>query len=227
MRILFIEDDEQLGEVTRRALLTQGWTVDWLQAADGLVALLRQTAFDVLLLDVGLPGLDGFSALHALRAAGIKTPVLMLTARDQVADRVHGLSLGADDYLIKPFALAELFARVNALARRATDFVSSTRTLGNLLIDVATKEVRINNQRVELLPREWAVLHFLIRNSGRVVSKEQILDALFGWDDAPSANAAEVYVSRLRAKISAASVSIQTVRGFGYRLIAPSDTPRA
>jgi two-component system OmpR family response regulator len=223
MRILFIEDDEQLGEVTRRALLSQGWTVDWLRGAAGLVGLLRQAAFDVLLLDIGLPGVDGFTAVQQVRAAGIKTPVLMLTARDQVADRVQGLSVGADDYLVKPFALAELFARVNALVRRSSAFVSPILVLGNLSFNVASKRVLIDDQPIELLPREWAVLHYLLRNSGRVVSKEQILDALFGWEDAPSANAAEVYVSRLRAKISAATISIQTVRGFGYRLNPPSD----
>lgn len=221
MRILFVEDDEQLGEVTRRALMSQGWMVDWLRSAATLVSTLRQTDFDVLLLDIGLPDEDGFSALSRVRAAGLSLPVLILTARDQVDDRVHGLSVGADDYLIKPFALAELLARINALVRRSSAMVSATTRFGNLCIDVTTKQASIDNQPVELLPREWAVLHFLLRHIGRVVSKEQILDAVFGWDDAPSPNAAEVYVSRLRAKISAATVSIRTVRGFGYMLTPP------
>ncbi len=223
MRVLFVEDDEQLGEVTRRALMSQGWMVDWLRSAATLVATLRRTEFDVLLLDIGLPDEDGFSALSRVRAAGLSLPVLMLTARDQIDDRVHGLSVGADDYLIKPFALAELLARVNALVRRSSAMVSPTTHFGNLCINVTTKQALIDNQPVELLPREWAVLHFLLRHIGRVVSKEQILDAVFGRDDAPSPNAAEVYVSRLRAKISAASVSIRTVRGFGYMLTPPGD----
>ncbi|HQT42416.1 MAG TPA: response regulator transcription factor [Halothiobacillus sp.] len=223
MRILFIEDDEQLGEVTHRALMTQGWVVDWLRSAANLTSILRQEAFDVLLLDIGLPGIDGLAALHCLRSAGIKTPVLMLTARDQVEDRVRGLSAGADDYLVKPFALAELLARVNALVRRTAAFVTNEMTLGNLTMDLSAKRVFVANTSIELLPREWAVLHYLLRNIGRVVSKEQIIDAIFGWDNPPSANAAEVYVSRLRAKLSAAEISIQTVRGFGYMLTNPAD----
>lgn len=221
MRILFVEDDATLGEVTLRALGTQSWAVDWVREANNLNHLVQSGQFDLILLDVGLPGVDGLTALRRLRVAGIKTSVLLLTARDAVDERVQGLQCGADDYLIKPFALAELLARIQAVMRRVHAFVTDDITLGNLRMDLAAKRLFINQKSVELLPREWAVLYYLLKNMGRVVSKEQILSAIFNWDKSPGSNTAEVYVSRLRTKLAEADVKIQTVRGFGYLLETP------
>lgn len=218
MRILFVEDDIALGEVTARALRSQSWVVDWIKVAESLPSALEAASFDLIVLDVGLPGIDGFEALRRLRAQGNRAPVLMLTARDAVEDRVIGLQTGADDYLVKPFALAELLARIQALARRANAFHSDEIVLGKLRMSLTAKRVFIGQQPIELLPREWAVLLYLLKNVDKVVSKEQILDAVFGWNDAPANNTIEVYVSRLRTKLVATKVIIRTIRGFGYLL---------
>lgn len=218
MRILFVEDDIALGEVVVRALQSQGWAIDWIKAAESIPSSLQSASYDLIVLDVALPGVDGFEALRRLRGQGNDTVVLMLTARDAVEDRVHGLQTGADDYLTKPFALAELLARIRALTRRANSLLNDEIVLGQLRMDLSAKRVSVDGQAIELLPREWAVLFYLLKNVGRVVSKEQILEAVFGWSDAPANNAIEVYVSRLRSKLVNAKLSIRTVRGFGYLL---------
>jgi two-component system OmpR family response regulator len=170
-------------------------------------------------LDIGLPGIDGFEVVRRLRARGSAIPVLLLTARDAVEDRVRGLELGADDYLVKPFATAELVARIRALARRNTP-KPALLTLGQLSLDTAAKRARVGERVIDLSVREWAVLEYLLQHGGRVLSKQQIVDAIAPWGDDLTLNAVEVYISRLRLKIADAGVNIRTIRGFGYMLEA-------
>lgn len=216
MRILLVEDDASLGETTVRALRSQSWVVDWTKNGESVANAARLVNYDLILLDVGLPDIDGFEVVRRLREQKKGMPILMLTARDAVEDRVHGLQIGADDYLVKPFALTELLARIQALARRYHARESNELLLGKLRVDLIAKRAFLSDKPVELLPREWAVLVYLLTHSGKVVSKEQILDAISGWDETPSGNAIEVYISRLRAKLSNAGISIRSIRGFGY-----------
>jgi len=221
LHILLVEDDPVLADGLLRALSAQAMTVQLVR--DGIAAdtALQRTAsvptFDVAVLDIGLPGIDGFEVVRRLRARGGAMPVLLLTARDAVEDRVRGLETGADDYLVKPFATAELIARIRALARRHAP-PSSVLALGRLSLDSATRRARIGDRAVELSVREWGVLEYLLQHAGRVVSKQQILDAILPWGDDVTFNAVEVYVSRLRLKLEGADVAIRTIRGFGYLL---------
>lgn len=221
MQILLVEDDAVLADGLGRVLQAQGIGVEL--AHDGLRAdqLLQAGSYAVAVLDIGLPGIDGFEVVRRLRARGASLPVLLLTARDAVEDRVHGLELGADDYLVKPFATAELVARIRALARRNAP-APQALSAGRLVLDVAARRARIGDKPVELSVREWAVLEYLLQHSGRVVSKQQIIDAIQPWGDDLTLNAVEVYVSRLRGKLEDAGVVIRTIRGFGYLFdIAP------
>ncbi|MDQ2821815.1 MAG: response regulator transcription factor [Pseudomonadota bacterium] len=219
MQVLLVEDDAVLSDGLTRVLQAHGMQVD--VAADGLVAdgLLLNPRCSVAVLDIGLPGIDGFEVVRRLRARGSKLPVLLLTARDAVEDRVRGLELGADDYLVKPFATAELVARIRALARRNAA-PSSILTAGQLTLDPDTRRARIGTRPVELSVREWAVLEYLLQQVGRVVSKQQIIEAILPWGDDLTTNAVEVYVSRLRLKLPDAGLEIRTIRGFGYMLEA-------
>jgi DNA-binding response OmpR family regulator len=167
--------------------------------------------------DIGLPGIDGFEIVRRLRARGSNMPVLLLTARDAVEDRVRGLETGADDYLVKPFATPELVARIKALARR-NGAKPVLLALGRLSLDTDAKRARVGDRLVELSVREWAVLEYLLQHGGRVVSKQQIIEAILPWGDDLTLNAVEVYISRLRLKIADAGVAIRTIRGFGYML---------
>jgi DNA-binding response OmpR family regulator len=220
MRILLVEDDPALSDATRRALAAQGWTVDCTARGEPVPASLRQDPYDLVLLDIGLAGIDGFETLRRVRGQGSITPVLMLTARDAVEDRVRGLEGGADDYLVKPFAMAELVARVRVLTRRAQARSGDTLCVGQLRMDLAARRLFAGDAPVDISAREWHVLEFLLARVGKVVSKEQILQGIAGWDESLSENAIEVYVSRLRGKIDVAGVRIRTVRGFGYLLEA-------
>jgi DNA-binding response OmpR family regulator len=217
MQILLVEDDAVLADGLVRVLQGQGMLVEL--ARDGLGAdqLLAAGTYAVAVLDIGLPGIDGFEVVRRLRARGSSLPVLLLTARDAVEDRVHGLELGADDYLVKPFATPELVARIRALARRNGPAASSLAA-GRLVLDVAARRARVGDKALDLSVREWAVLQYLLQHSGRVVSKQQIVDAIQPWGDDLTLNAVEVYVSRLRAKLEDAGVAIRTIRGFGYLL---------
>lgn len=216
MRILLVEDDPSLGETTARALRSQNWVVDWAKNGESVANAVRLVNYDLVLLDVGLPDIDGFEVLRRLRDQHKAMPVLMLTARDAVEDRVHGLQLGADDYLVKPYALTELLARIQALSRRYHARERNELLLGTLRIDLIAKRAFLADKPLELLPREWAVLVYLLSNIGKVVSKEQIMEAISGWDETPSANAIEVYISRLRTKLAGSGISIRSIRGFGY-----------
>ena len=218
MHILVVEDDAVLADGLRRVLGSHGMAVE--VVANGMQAdqlLQRAVAAEVVVLDIGLPGLDGFEVVRRLRARGSAVPVLLLTARDAIEDRVRGLELGADDYLVKPFATAELVARVKALARRHAPRLTGL-ALGKLSLDVDARRARVGDKVVELSVREWAVLEYLLQHAARVVSKQQIIDAILPWGDDITPNAVEVYISRLRLKIADGGVSIRTIRGFGYML---------
>lgn len=215
MRMLVVEDDRLLADGLVTVLSRAGHAVD--HAATGKYAdsLLARTAYDLVVLDVGLPDIDGFEVLRRLRMRRSPTSVLVLTARDAVDDRVHGLDLGADDYLTKPFSVTEFEARVRALLRRNLP-LETTLAIAGLSIDQSAKRVRVHDKPVDLTPREWALLELFVARPGRVLSKEQIAESLLNVDGELSPNAIEVHVSRLRAKIESAGVRIRTVRGFGY-----------
>jgi len=220
LRILLVEDDAALADTTMRAFHAQGWAVDWSTRGEQVTVSVAQDPYDLVVLDIGLAGIDGFETLRRLRAGGHSTPVLMLTARDAVEDRVRGLEGGADDYLVKPFAISELVARARVLTRRAQARSGDVLSLGELRMDLGAKRVFIGEAAVEISAREWSVLEYLLARVGKVVSKEQILQGIAGWDESLSENAVEVYVSRLRGKLEPAGVRVRTVRGFGYLLEA-------
>jgi DNA-binding response OmpR family regulator len=217
MHVLLVEDDAVLADGLTRILEAQGMQVEVLNNGALADQLLQNAAPDVAVLDIGLPGIDGFEVVRRLRARGSSMPVLLLTARDAVEDRVRGLETGADDYLVKPFATPELVARIKALARRNAA-KPALLALGRLSLDIGAKRARIGERLVELSVREWAVLEYLLQHGGRVVSKQQIIEAILPWGDDLTLNAVEVYISRLRLKISDAGVAIRTIRGFGYML---------
>ena len=215
MRILVVEDDALLASGLARVLERWGHAVD--KASTGIQAdnLLQRASYELVVLDVGLPDIDGFEVLRRMRQRRSRTNVLVLTARDAVEDRVHGLDLGADDYLTKPFAIAEFEARVRALLRR-TSVPPGPRVFRGLSVDTDVNRVKVNDIAVDLTVREWALLELCLARPGRVLSKEQIAQQLVNYDDSLSPNTVEVYVSRLRAKIEPGGVKIRTVRGFGY-----------
>jgi DNA-binding response OmpR family regulator len=219
MHVLLVEDDAVLADGLVRVLAGSGMQIAL--ATDGLAAdqLLQKSAPDVVVLDIGLPGIDGFEVVRRLRARGSNLPVLLLTARDAVEDRVRGLELGGDDYLVKPFATPELVARIRALARRNAPR-ANLLALGQLVLDTSARRARIGERTIELSVREWAVLEHLMQQAGRVVSKQQIIDAILPYGDDLTLNAVEVYVSRLRLKLVDAGIAIRTIRGFGYLLEA-------
>jgi len=220
MRILVVEDDSLLAEGLMRVLSRAGHAAD--HAANGTQAdkALRANLYALVVLDIGLPDIDGFEVLRRLRSRQSQTNVLVLTARDAVEDRVHGLDLGADDYLTKPFSITEFEARVRALLRR-TSLPAGAVSIGQLKVDVEAKSIRCGEAAIDLTAREWALLELFMARPGRVLAKEQIAQQLADYDSHLSANAIEVYVSRLRSKIESAGVRIRTVRGFGYLWEAP------
>ncbi|PVZ16073.1 MULTISPECIES: response regulator [unclassified Pseudomonas] len=219
MRVLLVEDHPQLAETLAQMLKGEGLTVDVLN--DGLAAdhALASEDYAMAVLDVGLPRLDGFQVLQRLRDRGQHLPVLMLTARSDVKDRVHGLNLGADDYLAKPFELSELEARVKALLRRTLLGGERSQRCGQLVYEVDSRRFTLQGQPLVLTSREQAVLAALIARPGRVMSKEQLASQVFGLDEDASADAIEIYVHRLRKKLGQA-VAIVTFRGLGYLLEA-------
>ena len=218
MRILIVEDDPSLASGLSRILEAEGYAVDVTSRGEDAVQAARQERFDMVILDVGLPGMDGFEVLRRLRNAEYRAPVLVLTARDTVNDRVHGLDLGADDYMAKPFAMPELTARVRALIRRSQAQIGPKIVHGPLTLDTVARRAYLQNEPLDLAAREWAVLEVLLGKVEKIVSKESIIQAVAGWDEELSPNAIEVYISRLRSKLERAGVKIRTVRGFGYML---------
>jgi DNA-binding response OmpR family regulator len=220
MRILVVEDNDLVADALTLGLGAAGFVVDRVASAEAAHNALATEHFDLLVVDVGLPGQDGLSLVRRLRGGGATQPVLILTARDTLAIKVEALNLGADDFLLKPFEQDELIARCRALIRRANLYAGEQVNLGRLRLDVAGRILRVDETPVELTGREWLVLECLVLNSGRVVSKERLQQAIAGFDQALTPNAVEVYVSRVRAKVGDAAV-IRTVRGLGYRLDEP------
>lgn len=216
MRILLAEDDPQLGESLKAALALDGYAVTWLRRGDEVADAVRAAAYDLLILDIGLPGRSGLEVLRALRRKGLAVPVMMLTARDAVADRVAGLDVGADDYLSKPFDMDELFARLRSLLRRASGALSPTLVAGPLEVCPRTHEVRFQGGVLALPAKPAAVLELLLRNRGRFVSRARIEEDLYSRGEDVGSNTVEVYVSQLRKQLGADS--IETLRGVGYRL---------
>jgi DNA-binding response OmpR family regulator len=221
MYILVVEDDARIANLVERALRSAGHRADVVH--DGAEGLTRAElgSYDLIVLDVMLPGMDGFAVARELRKNRVRIPILMLTARDAVADRVSGLDAGADDYLTKPFALEELLARVRALARRPADVVEGeVLRVGDLAVDLARRDVRRGAAAVELTAKEFDLLTYLARNAGRVLSRSQIMDHVWGYDAEPASNVVDIYVHYLRDKIDRDSPQplIRTVRGVGYTL---------
>ncbi|MDH5540279.1 MAG: response regulator transcription factor [Rhizobacter sp.] len=215
MRILLVEDDKILADALSRALVQSAYAVDIADTGERADHALATQGYDLVILDIGLPGLNGLDVLRRVRSRKLQVPVLLLTALDTVADRVRGLDLGADDYLTKPFDLPELEARVRALLRRGTQS-SVFLQHGRLRLDTVGRRVFYDDQPVELSARELAVLELLLMREGRVVSKEHMVNHLYGWADEVGANAIEVYVYRIRRKLQPLGCEIRTVRGMGY-----------
>jgi two-component system, OmpR family, response regulator len=218
MRILVAEDDAVLAEAVQRSLRQSGHAVDWVKNGAEADCALAAERFDLLILDLGLPKKSGIDVLKRLRAGASRLPVLILTARDGVTDRVRGLDAGADDYLAKPFDLAELEARVRALTRRGMSGGSTLMRHGALAYDQVGRVASLNGAPLELSGRELNLLEILLARAGRMVSKDQLVSHLCEWGEEVSPNAIEVYVHRLRRKLEPGGVRIVTVRGLGYRL---------
>jgi DNA-binding response OmpR family regulator len=214
MRVLLVEDDRMIAEGMRTALRQDGHAVDWV--ADGAIAAesLRNTRFDLVLLDLGLPGMDGLSVLRDLRSRKDQTPVIVVTARDDVRSSIAGLDAGADDYVVKPFDLNEVSARIRAVARRSSGRGDSVIEHRGIRLDPVTREVQLRGTSVNLSVREFAVLEALLLRPGAVLSRGQLEDRVYGWGDEIESNAVEVYVHSLRRKLG--SDAIRTLRGAGY-----------
>jgi two-component system OmpR family response regulator len=218
MKVLLIEDDATLGRALQEFLSNHDYATDWLADGERALSALKNYTYDLIVLDLNLPGVDGLEVLRTLRADGNPVPVLILTARDNLADRVAGLDAGADDYLTKPFELAELAARVRALARRHNGNAQSLIEFGSLTFDGVHRELRVAGQRLALSVRELSVLEMLLLRPEKIVTKQQIVQKLSVIDADFSENAVEVYIYRLRKRLEGVGVAIQTVRGFGYSL---------
>lgn len=216
MRVLIAEDDPLLADGLARALGAAGHSARVAGAGEDADRMASSDEHDLVVLDVGLPGIDGFEVLRRLRARGDAARVMMLTARDAIEDRVHGLDLGADDYMTKPFSLDEFEARVRALLRRADLPAASVIEIGPMHIDLTGRRLKIHGNPVELTTREWALLCLFLRHPERVLSKDEIIEEMCNQNEHVAPNTVEVYVSRLRAKIEPAGVRLRTVRGFGY-----------
>ena len=218
MRVLVVEDEKKTASFIRKALQAEGFAVDVCHNGDEAWAAARATPFDAIVLDIMLPGRDGLSLLRQLRERKNATPVLLLSARGEVNERVEGLNAGADDYLPKPFVIAELIARVRALGRRGSETKSPLLRVGDLTLDTVTREARRAGATIELTTREYRLLEFLMRSAGRICGRMAILEKVWDYDFDPGSNLVDVNVMRLREKIDAGSESklLHTVRGIGY-----------
>jgi len=214
MRVLLVEDDPLLGEGLYTGLKQDGYAVDWMHDGKMAEAALDVEHFDILILDLGLPKQDGLHVVQKLRDKGNSIPVLILTARDSLDDRIKGLDVGADDYMTKPFDLEELNARMRALLRRSAGRAAPKLTHGNLTLDPAAHEARYNNAILDLPPKEYAVLQTLLENVGKVISKTKLQETLYSWENDVASNALEVHIHHLRKKLG--SNFIRTIRGVGY-----------
>ncbi|WP_343733251.1 response regulator transcription factor [Duganella sp.] len=218
MRLLLVEDDPMIGESIEEGLRGESYAVDWVRNGREVELALAGVAYDLMLLDLGLPGKQGMDVLRATRARGDDLPVLIITARDGTPARVEGLDAGADDYLVKPFDLDELLARIRALLRRRVSRTRSVIEHGSLRLDLASHEATLDGQPVKLSAREFSVLRALLDNPGSVVSKAQLEEKLYGWNSEVESNTVDVYVHHLRKKFG--SDFIKNVRGVGYKIAA-------
>ncbi|CEN56430.1 response regulator transcription factor [Candidatus Methylopumilus turicensis] len=218
MKILLVEDDAALGHAMSVSLNRAGYHVNWAHEGHEADVALHEQLFDAVILDLGLPKIDGFEVLRRMRGRMIMSPVIILTARDDLDDRVKGLDLGADDYLTKPFKLPELEARLRAQIRRNNATLASTIEYGPLLLNITDKMLMVNGNQMLLSPREFSVLEMLLSRVGRVVSKEAIVETLCKWDEGVGNNAIEVYIHRIRKKLEPIGINVLTIRGLGYLL---------
>ncbi|PLX63596.1 response regulator [Sedimenticola selenatireducens] len=221
MRVLLVEDDQLLGDGLSVGLEQMGYTVDWITDGNQAEAALQDNALDLVILDISLPGQDGLTLLRRIRQQNNPIPVLLLTARDSLNDRVLGLDSGADDYLPKPFDLEELAARLRAISRRRAGRGSPLLRHGAITLDPAGRTVHLNDQPVTCTSREYAILEALLIHSGQVLSRQRLEEALYGWDDGVESNAIEVYIHHLRKKLGKST--IQTIRGMGYKIPKQAD----
>lgn len=214
MRLLLVEDDELLGDAVKTGLTQFGYIVDWLKDGDLALSAIKTEIFELIILDLGLPKLSGIQLLQCIRQNGNTTPVIILTARDSIEDRVKGLDSGADDYITKPFDLNELSARVRALTRRSQGRADAILHYNNITLDPAAHSVLLDGEPVNVPRREFALLQKLLENSGQVLSREQLMQSMYGWDEDVDSNALEVHIHNLRKKLNANY--IRTIRGVGY-----------
>jgi two-component system, OmpR family, response regulator len=219
MRLLVVEDEQRLAAGLQKGLEAEGFAVDVVHNGTDGIWMARENPFDAIILDVMLPGANGYQVCRTLRNEGNWTPILMLTAKDGVWDEVEGLDTGADDYLTKPFSYAVLIARLRALHRRGARARPTVLEVGDLLLDPATRRVRLRGEQIELTRREFAILEYLLRHPDEVMSKREILDHVWDFDFDGDPNIVEVYVRRLRTKLHQDQPVIETVRGAGYRLV--------
>lgn len=217
MRILLVEDDVMMGNSLQKGLGANGHAVDWLQDGSLVEGAVQSNTFDMLLLDLSLPGSDGLDILRSLRAARKRLPIIVITARADVKDRIAGLNLGADDYLAKPFSFEELEARIRAVERRISGFADTIVRFGPLNCNTATREVEFLGEKINLSSREYQILSALLSRPGAIVSKAQLTEKIYDWDSEIDSNALEVHIHRLRQKLS--TKFIRTVRGLGYQLV--------
>jgi DNA-binding response OmpR family regulator len=231
MRLLLVEDDVLVASGIKLGLSNAGYAVDWVGSAERALEVTQSETFDIAVVDIGLPAMNGLELTQALRDRGHTMPVLILTARDALQDRVQGLDNGADDYMVKPFELPELLARLRALLRRSQAATSAVLRFGPLELDTALRQASIQvqadgnagesaqiKQPLELGPREWTVMEYLMLQAPKPANKDKLLQALTGWDKEITSNAVEVYISRLRAKLEPHGIALRSIRGFGYRL---------
>ncbi|MDQ1259454.1 MAG: two-component system, OmpR family, response regulator [Pseudomonadota bacterium] len=232
MRLLLVEDDVMVASGIKLGLTGAGYAVDWVGSAERALEVSRTESFDLAVIDIGLPGMDGLALTQALRREGRTMPVLILTARDALQDRVQGLDVGGDDYMVKPFELPELLARLRALLRRSQAATSATLTFGPLELDTALRQACVRPLGggapvpIELGPREWTVMEYLMLQAPKPANKDKLLQALTGWDKEITPNAVEVYISRLRGKLEPHGLALRSIRGFGYRLELLSGAPQ-
>ena len=226
MRLLLVEDDVMVASGIKLGLTDAGYAVDWVGTGERAEEVLKAEVFDAAIIDIGLPHMDGLELTKRLRRPDMASramPVLILTARDALHDRVQGLDLGADDYMIKPFELPELLARLRALLRRSQAANTAVLSFGPIELDTANRRATAHREgqaaaTIELGPREWTVMEYLLINAPKPASKDKLLQALTGWDKEITPNAVEVYISRLRSKLEPYGVALRSIRGFGYRL---------
>ena len=214
MRLLLVEDDELLGDAVKTGLNQFDYIVEWLKDGESAKAALRTDSFELIILDLGLPKLSGLRLLQIIRGMGDTTPVLILTARESIENRIQGLDSGADDYMIKPFDLNELVARIRALIRRSQGRADTVIQYKNIILDPAAHTVTLDNEPVNVPRREFALLQKLLENSGHALSREQLMQSIYGWEEDVDSNALEVHIHNLRKKLNANF--IRTIRGVGY-----------